>query len=125
MNFNSLSFKTMNMKKSILLIILISFIGISAFAQTDATTVTGTITSPNAFNDQCGLTVGNTFLVLVKDHADASGKSFEINSEYKDLLIVKDGKYEVAPKYAGKTFKITYYVNGKGWKCIKTIELVK
>jgi hypothetical protein len=113
------------MKKSKLLLVLLSFIGLTVFGQQETKTINGTIKAPRAFNDQCGLKVDDTFLVLIKDHKDVSGKSFEINAEYKDLIIEKDGKYEIAPKYADKKFKVTYYVNGKGWKCISKIEVVE
>lgn len=113
------------MKKSVLILALITFFGFTAFSQAETKTVTGEINSPAAFNDQCGVKVDNEFFVLIKDHKDQSGKSFEINEKYKDLIVENKGEYKIASKYAHKKFKITYYVNGKGWKCIKEIEEVK
>lgn len=113
------------MKKSILLFALLAFFGLSAFGQTESKTITGEIKSPQAFNDQCSVKVGDVFMVLIKNHNDASGKSFEINEQYKGLIVEVDGKYEIAKQYAGKKFTVTYYINGKGWKCIKEIEEVK
>ena len=113
------------MKKSRLLVVLLSFIGLTVFGQQETKSITGVIKSPSAFNDQCSVKVDNVFMVLIKDHKDATGKSFEINEEYKDLIVEKDGKYEIARKYVKKKFKVTYYINGKGWKCISKIEVVE
>jgi|ERR1700722_16101259 len=117
------------MKKSRILVAILAFIGLTAFGQTatESKTVTGKITKAQAFNDECAVTVDGVFLVLIKDPKDATGHSFEINAEYKDLIVrVEDAQqYEVAHKYAKKKFKVTYYINGKGWKCIEKIEPVK
>src|ERR1035437_3865433 len=101
-------------------IVLLSFIGLSAFGQTMS--FTGAITKARPFNDQYAITVGDTVFVLIVDKKDTSGTRFDINQESSDLLVKKEGKYEIAPKYLNKTYKIIYMINGKGWKCIKKIE---
>jgi hypothetical protein len=113
------------MKKSKLLLILLSFIGLTAFAQTESTTITGVMSAVSPYNDQYRITVGDTPLVLIVNEQDKARASFEINEQYKDILIKDKDKYELNPKYVNEKFKITYYINGKGWKCIKTIEPVK
>ncbi|HTB06943.1 MAG TPA: hypothetical protein VK806_08330 [Bacteroidia bacterium] len=122
------------MKKSTLLIAILCFIGFASFAQTDSPIVlTGTITDVRAYNDQYAMNVGNTMVVLITHRVPGKTMnvnkkyvvSFDINEEYKDLLIENKDTYVLNPKYAGKTFKVTYSVNGKGWKYIKSIELSK
>jgi hypothetical protein len=111
------------MKKLSILFALLCFISIATFGQSNTNnSVTGTITEVRAYNDQYAMTIGNTTLVLIFDRKDETGTSFEVNKEYKDILVKKDGKFELNPTYLNKTFTIVYYVNGKGWKCIKTIE---
>jgi hypothetical protein len=111
------------MKKTKFIFVILCFIGLTAFGQSNS--VTGTIKNVNSYNDQYAMTVGNTNLVLIVNLKDKTTTSFEVNKEYSDILIKKDGKYVLNPKYANQTFTITYYVNGKGWNCIKTIEPAK
>ena len=111
------------MKKTRFIIAILSFIGLTAFGQDSS--VVGKISAVNPYNDQYTLMVGNTSLVLIVNAADETRSSFEVNKKYKNILIKKDGKFILNPKYADKTLKIEYYVNGKGWKCVKTIESSK
>ncbi|MGP8215592.1 MAG: hypothetical protein ACLQQ4_08525 [Bacteroidia bacterium] len=111
------------MKKSKIIFAILCLIGLTAFGQIQTSSITGTLTKLSPFNDQYSFMVGKTYLVLIVDARDKTRSTFEINPEYKDILIKdSNGKYELNPKYADKTFKITYYINGKGWKCIKTLE---
>lgn len=107
-------------RKSKLFIAALSFIGLAAFGQTKS--FTGSITKVSPFNDQYAITVGNVFFVLIVDPKDKTGASFDINPDNRDLLVKREGKYEIAEKYLNKKFKIVYTVNGKGWKCINKIE---
>lgn len=114
-------------KKSKIALFVLSFIGLAAFGQTKS--YTGSITKVSPFNDQYAVTVGDMAFILIVDRKDTTGTSFEINKEYKDLLVKREGKYqkregkyEISSKYLNKKFKIDYTVNGKGWKCIKRIE---
>ncbi len=104
---------------------LLFFIGFSCYSQTS--TIKGKITDVKPqFAGQYALTVEKTELVLITDINDKTGKSFEINKEYKDILILtEDNKYILNPKYANQYFKITYALNGKGWNCIKKLKLIK
>ena len=115
------------MKISTLTLLFLILIGFKALAQTR--TVNGVITNVKpSFANEHALTVGKekTILILITDLKDSTGKTFEINKEYHDLLIeTKDKKFILNPKYAHKTFAITYEVNGKGWKCIKTLKAIK
>lgn len=112
------------MKKSKIIIPVLLFIVLTACGQTKSI-LTGAITNVHTYNMQYAMTVDNTNIVLIVDLKDTTGTSFEINKKYKDLLVKRDGKFELNPKYARKKFKVTYYVNGKGWKCIKKVEIVK
>jgi hypothetical protein len=115
------------MKISTLTFLFLILIGFKSLAQTN--TVTGSITDVKpSFAGEHALTVGKekTVLILITDMKDTSGKTFEINKEYHDLLIETKGKkFILNPKYAHKTFTITYEINGKGWKCIKTVKAIK
>lgn len=115
------------MKISTLTLLFLILIGFKGLAQT--CTVKGAITDVKpSFANEHALTVGKekTVLILITDLKDSTGKTFEINKEYHDLLIeTKDKKFVLNPKYAHKTFIITYEVNGKGWKCIKTLKAIK
>ncbi|MEO8762354.1 MAG: hypothetical protein ABI388_12330 [Bacteroidia bacterium] len=115
------------MKISTLTFLFLILISFKSLAQTN--TVIGTITEVKpSFAGEHALTVGkeNTVLILITDLKDASGKTFEINKEYHNLLIeTKDKTFVLNPKYAHKTFEITYTINGKGWKCINTLKAVK
>jgi hypothetical protein len=108
------------MKKTRIIIAILSFIGLTAFGQDN--TVVGKITEVSPYNDQYRITVGDASLVLLVDPKDETHSTFEINKKYKNILVKKDGKFVLNPKYADKTFKIEFEINGKGWKCIKTIE---
>ncbi|MFI5150216.1 MAG: hypothetical protein ACHQRM_10835 [Bacteroidia bacterium] len=80
----------------------------------------GLITSVKPhFANTLSLEVNKSELILVRDK---TGKSFEINHKYKDLVLEKDGTYILNPKYAGKSFSLHYVVNGKGWKCIQSVK---
>ena len=109
---------------TLLFFILISFKG---FTQTS--TLKGTITDVKPyFANEHALTVGKekTVLILITDLKDSTGKTFEINKEYHDLLIeTEDKQFVLNPKYMHKMFLITYEINGKGWKCIKTLKAIK
>jgi hypothetical protein len=115
------------MKISTLTLLFLILIGFKSLAQTN--TVKGSITDVKPhFANEHALTVGKekTVLILITDLKDSTGKTFEINKEYHDLLIeTKDKNFVLNPKYAHKTFIITYEVNGKGWKCIKTLKAIK
>jgi hypothetical protein len=113
-------FKQLIMKKSGLLAAVLFFIGFAAFGQTK--TVTGKIKEVKPYNDEYRLTINDTSYVLIVDARDASKKSFEVNKKYKDILVKSKEEYDLNPKYANKNLKVTYYINGKGWRCIKTIE---
>lgn len=102
------------------------FITTGIFAQTNSNTVTGIIKEVKPhFGGQQTLVVNNTELVLIADPKDASGNTFEINKEYKDLLIKKENAFVLNPKYQNKTFKFSYTINGKGWKCISGASELK
>jgi hypothetical protein len=111
------------MKKSTFIVVLLVFIGITAFGQTKK--IKGTITAVHPYNDQYQLTIHDSSFVLMVDPKDVSRKKFIVKKRYRDLLIQKKGEFELNPKYANKTFILTYYQNGKGWNCIKTIEASK
>ncbi|HVA99065.1 MAG TPA: hypothetical protein VNG53_09235 [Bacteroidia bacterium] len=112
------------MKKSkFIILVALFFVGLTAFAQTKS--ITGKLISVKPYNDEFMIKVGNTSFVLIKNLKDKSKTSFEINSDYKDILVEKNKKFEINPKYINKVFKVSYYINGKGWKCIKTIEQSK
>ena len=117
----------LSMKISTLTLLFFSLIYFNGLAQTS--TVNGTITDVKPyFANEHALTVGKekTVLILITNLKDSTGKTFEINKEYHDLLIeTKDKKFVLNPKYAHKTFAIIYEVNGKGWKCIKTLKAIK
>jgi len=105
---------------------LVFFTASHVFAQTDANTVSGVIKEVKPhFAGEHTLIVGETELVLLTNKEDKTGKSFEINKPYKDILLDEKGTYVLNPKYAKKSFKFTYVVNGKGWKCIQTISSIK
>ena len=70
--------------------------------------------------------VEKTELILIKNIADTARNSFEINKGYKDLLIpTEENKLTLNPKYINQSFKITYKINGKGWKCIQNLKPIK
>jgi hypothetical protein len=114
---------------TLLFLILIGFKGLAQRSTAQTSTVKGAITDVKpSFANEHALTVGKEkiVLILITDLKDSTGKTFEINKEYCDLLIeTKDKKFVLNPKYAHKTFSITYEVNGKGWKCIKTLKAIK
>ncbi|MEO6884088.1 MAG: hypothetical protein ABI199_08690 [Bacteroidia bacterium] len=110
-------------KLKIIFLVALFFTGLTSFSETHS--VTGKLSNLRPFNDEYQITVGNTSLVLIKNLKDKTKTSFEINSEYKDILVETNGKYEINPKYVKKVFKISYYINGKGWKCIQKIVLSK
>ena len=96
------------------------------FAQTEANTVSGVIKEVKPhFAGEHTLVVNNVELVLLTNSKDPNAKSFEINKEYKDILIKKGDAFMLNPIYKGKFFKFTYSVNGKGWKCITEASPVK
>jgi hypothetical protein len=103
------------------------FVTSPVFAQSpEANTVSGIIKEVKPhFAGQHTLVVGETELVLLTDRKDKSGKTFEINKEYKDILRDEKGVFVLNPKYANKSFKFTYTINGKGWKCIQNISKIK
>ena len=109
------------MKTTNFIIAFLCFVGLNMFGQ--ANSVTGTITDVKPhFAGTQSMRVGLTEIILVPNPKDKTGKTFEINKEYKDLLIESEGKYILNPKYAEKTFTVTYTVNGKGWKCLQSIK---
>jgi len=102
---------------------LVLFASTHVFAQSEANTITGTVKEVKPhFAGEHTLVVNGTDLVLITDLKDPSGNTFEINKEYKDILIKKGDAFILNPKYEGKTFKFTYSVNGKGWKCITLVS---
>lgn len=108
------------MKKISTIILGIFFLGNThVFSQTTSNSITGVVTDvkPKFLGNQ-SLTVDKTELVLIASQSDTTNSTFEINKELKDILVKKDGAFMLNPKYANKTFKFTYSVNGKGWKCI-------
>ena len=115
------------MKISTFALLFTILIGFNSQAQIN--TVNGTITDVKPyFANEHALTVGKEkrTLILITNLKDSTGKTFEINKEYHDLLIeTKEKKFILNPKYAHRTFSITYEVNGKGWKCIKTLKAIK
>ena len=113
------------MKPSLLIITLFLLIGFKGLSQTN--TIKGKITEVKpAFGGGYSLMVEKTELILIKNIADTTGNTFEINKEYKDILIpTKENKYALNPKYTNQSFKITYKINGKGWKCIQNLKLIK
>jgi hypothetical protein len=97
---------------------LLCFIGLNSFGQ--ANSVSGLITEVKPhFAESYSMNVGKTEVILM---VNPTSKAFEINKEYKDLLIEKDGKCILNPKYAKKQFTVDYSVNGKGWKCIQSVK---
>jgi hypothetical protein len=114
------------MKIAGLVLSLMFFTTSHMFAQSETNTVSGTIKEVKPhFAKEHTLIVGETELVLLTDTKDKSGKSFEINKPYTDILLDKKGTFVLNPKYANKHFTFTYTINGKGWKCIKEISAVK
>ena len=115
------------MKISTLTLYFFILMAFKGFTQTN--TASGIITDVKPyFANEHALTVGveKTVFILITDPKDITGKTFEINKEYHDLLIeTKDKNFVLNPKYSHKTFAITYEVNGKGWKCIKTLKAIK
>lgn len=109
------------MKTTNYFIAFLCFVGLNLFGQ--ANSVTGVITDVRPhFGNEFAMNVGKTEVVLIVSPKSEGQKVFEINKEYSDLLIEKKGKYILNPKYANKKLHVTYYVNGKGWKCIKSIK---
>jgi|ERR1035437_9823289 hypothetical protein len=106
------------MKTSNFIFVLLCFIGLNSFAQENSAAGVITNVKPH-FAGEYAMNVGKTEVVLIVNQTD---KTFEINKEYKDLLVEKKGKYILNPKYNGKQLHVTYYVNGKGWKCIQSIK---
>jgi hypothetical protein len=109
------------MKGISLTIVLFVLSCAAVFSQTGTTTGIITSVKPH-FADTYELQVGTEQLILIPDPKDKTGKSFEINRKYKDLIVEKEGVYILNPKYAGKTFILHYTVNGKGWKCIQSVK---
>ena len=110
--------------------LFLSFMFVAAtysFAQTlETNTVSGIITEVKPhFAGQHTIMLGETELVLITNNKDKSGKTFEINKEYKDILLDEKGIFVLNPKYANKPLKFTYTLNGKGWKCISNISKIK
>jgi hypothetical protein len=106
---------------SIIIVFLILLSG-NSFAQKNS--ITGKITDVKPhFAGQYALTVGEATLVLLVDNKDSSEKKFQINKKYRDLLIKSKDTFILNPKYSNKIFKVSYTINGKGWKCINTIQL--
>ena len=98
-------------------------------AQSDANkkVITGVITEvkPKFLGAQSFM-VDKTELVLMANQEDTSGNSFKINNEFKDVIKKeKNGNFVLNPKYDGKSLSFTYFVNGKGWKCISHIGHIK
>ncbi len=108
------------MKKSGLIVAILFLIVFGVFGQTKA--VIGKVKEVKPYNDQYRLTINDTNYVLIVDAHDASKKSFDVNKKYKDILVKGKEEYDLNPKYANENLKVTYYINGKGWRCIKTIE---
>jgi hypothetical protein len=105
---------------------LMLFSASHVFAQTENNTVSGVIKEVKPhFAGEHTLVVGETELVLLTDKKDKNGKSFEINKPYTDILVDKKGTFSLNPKYANKPLKFTYTINGKGWKCIKSVSAIK
>jgi hypothetical protein len=115
------------MKLTSLIFSLVFFTSSHLFAQSsDSNTLSGIIKEVKPhFAGQHTLIVGETELVLLTDTKDKTGKNFEINKPYRDLLLDEKGTYILNPKYNGKSFKFVYTLNGKGWKCIKNISAIK
>lgn len=108
----------------ILSFFLLASLNISA--QTDTGYVTGIVKEVKPhFGGQQTLMVNATELVLISDPKDATGNTFEINNEFKDILIKKDNVFVLNPKYKNLTIKFAYTVNGKGWKCIANAKYIK
>lgn len=111
------------MKKIITLILFLNLT--NAVAQISTKTITGVITEvqPKFLGAQ-SLTVGKTELVLMADQDDTTKSKFLINKEFSNILI-KDsmGHFILNPHYKGKPLHFLYYVNGKGWNCIKQISI--
>ncbi|MGZ3866805.1 MAG: hypothetical protein ACXVC6_05240 [Bacteroidia bacterium] len=114
------------MKTKGFILSLVLFAVTNTFAQTAENSVTGVVkeVKPHFAGAQT-LIVNNTELDLIADPKDATGNTFEINKEYKDLLIKKGNAFILNTKYQGKSFKFIYTVNGKGWKCISSASEVK
>jgi hypothetical protein len=110
------------MKKSRLLLAILSFLGCVAFGQTaELKTVKGTVSAVHAFNNEFSLTIQSADYILLTAPKASKHKQFLVNKKYRDLLMRVKGEYVLNPKYAGKTLVFSYYVNGKGWNCIQTI----
>ena len=106
---------------------LILFSSSQVFAQAEKKTITGTIkeVKPKFLGAQT-LLVDKTELVLMANQEDTTGTTFEVNTEFNDLLKKeKNGNFILNPKYHGKSLSFTYFVNGKGWNCISHISPVK
>lgn len=114
------------MKIAGLVLSLMFFSASHIFSQSESNTVSGIINEVKPhFAGEHTLIVGETELVLLVDKKDNTGKTFEINKPYRDILLDKKGSYILNPKYANKSFKFIYTINGKGWKCIKSISAIK
>jgi hypothetical protein len=112
------------MKRIALVITLLVFVSCTGFSQSG--NISGVVTSVKPhFANTCLLLVNDTELILTQDPKDKTGKAFEINKKFKDLLIEKEGQYVLNPKYSGKKFSFDYTVNGKGWKCIHSVKLLR
>src|SRR6185437_10176270 len=108
-----------------LVLSLMLFTASHMFAQTETKTISGTIKEVKPhFAGTHALIVDETELVLLTNTKDKTGKSFEINAAYKDILLDKKGTFILNPKYANKVLEFTYTINGKGWKCIKEISAI-
>jgi hypothetical protein len=114
------------MKTRIYALLFMLFASTSIFAQNESGSVTGSVKEVKPhFGGQQTLVVANTDLVLISDPKDASGNTFEINSQFKDILIREGNQFVLNPKYKDKIIRFNYTINGKGWKCISTASEVK
>ena len=114
------------MKIASLVLTFIFFTSTNIFAQTESNTVSGMIKEVKPhFASSHLLLVNNVELILMSNLKDTTGTSFEINKEFKDLLVKKAGAFVLNKKYEGKSFKFIYNVNGKGWKCITNVSAIK
>ena len=105
---------------------LMLFASMHLFSQIEVNTVSGAIKEVKShFAGEHTLVVNNVELVLLTNLKDPSSNSFEINKEYKDILIKKGDAFILNPRYKGNVFEFTYNVNGKGWKCITKVSPLK
>lgn len=114
------------MKLTKFILALLFFATTQVFSQNNPDAITGIVKEVKPhFGGAHSIVIGETELVLITSPKDKTGKTFVVNKQFKDILIDKKGTYILNPKYANKELKFTYTVNGKGWKCIETINTVK